>query len=102
MRSKVDLPQPDGPDDADKFARRDLEADVVDRDDGRLRAAELLAQVIDLDGGPAPLDCHASRISIATSSRTSGRAQSLYAGHRHPGNLLSLFSSTNGPSLPTA
>ena len=59
MRSRVDLPQPDGPTMQTNSPGAIVRTHVVDRNDGRIRVAELLAQMIDFDGGPAPLDSHA-------------------------------------------
>src|SRR5262249_16733112 len=68
-----------GADDANELARRDLEAYVLDGNDAGLGGAELLAQVTDIDCRAAPLNIHL-----------------------HPFDVLSLFSSTNGPSLALA
>ena len=47
MRSSVDLPQPDGPDQRDELALLDLEVDVLQRDRAAL---ELLRDALDRDG----------------------------------------------------
>ncbi len=49
MRSSVVLPQPDGPEQRDELARREIEADVVQRDE----AAERFADVADFDAHAA-------------------------------------------------
>ena len=48
MRSSVDLPQPDGPDEHDELAVADPEAHVVDRGDA---SVEDLRQLLELDLG---------------------------------------------------
>ena len=48
MRSSVDFPQPDGPDEDHELAVGDVEADVVD---GREAVAVLLDDVLERDGG---------------------------------------------------
>ena len=58
MRSSVDFPQPDGTDDADELARRDAQADAVERQHAARTAQVLLAQSDDIDRRAAPLDGH--------------------------------------------
>ena len=55
MRSKGGLAAAGRPDDADEFAGRDLQADVVDRDNAIILGAELLAQVDDVNRRAATL-----------------------------------------------
>ncbi len=53
MRSSVVLPQPDGPEQRDELARREIEADVVQRDE----VAERFADVADFNAHGASGSC---------------------------------------------
>ena len=91
MRSSVDFPQPARTDDADEFARRDPQVDVVERDHAAL-AAHILPAQARRSRPPRRAARPAIRVVLRRPISLSGS----------PASLLSLFSQLERPELADA